>query len=95
MHAHDRAVDHLHVAVVRFHDGIHQAIPDSRLAPAVEAIVGRRVGPYRSGMSRHGAPVRSTQKMPLSTRRFFFGLTPRRFLGSSGSMTLHSKSVRS
>ena len=73
MHAHDRAVDHLHVAVVRFHDGIHQAIPDSRLAPAVEAIVGRRVGPVSLGhVAPLGAPVRSTQKMPLSTRRFFF-----------------------
>jgi hypothetical protein len=44
-------------------------------------------------MSCHGAPVRSTQKMPLRTRRFFFGLTPRRLVGCSGSMTLHSKSV--
>jgi hypothetical protein len=38
MDAHDRAVDHLHLAVVRLDDGIHQAIPDACLAPAVEAI---------------------------------------------------------
>ena len=92
MHAHDRAVDHLHVAVVSFHDGTHQPIPDTSLAPAVEAIVGRRVRPVSLG---HVAPRRTTQKMPLSTRRLFFGLTPRRFVGSSGSITLHSKSVRS
>ena len=45
MNAHDRAVDHLHLAVVRLDDRIHQAIPDACLAPAVEAIVGRRVRP--------------------------------------------------
>ena len=61
MHAHDRAVDHLHVAVVRFHDGIHQAIPDSRLAPAVEAIVGRRAGPVSLG---HVAPRRTCAQYP-------------------------------
>ena len=61
MHAHDRAVDHLHVAVVRFHDGIHQAIPNSRLAPAVEAIVGRRVGPVSLG---HVAPRRTCAQYP-------------------------------
>jgi hypothetical protein len=49
MHAHDRAVDHLHLAVVGFHDGVHQAVPDAILAPAVEAIVGRRVRPVSLG----------------------------------------------
>jgi hypothetical protein len=38
---HNRAVDHLHLAVVGLHDGIHQAVPDARLAPTVEEIVGR------------------------------------------------------
>ena len=43
MNAHDRTVDHLHIAVVSLDDGIHQMIPDTCLAPAVEAIVGGRV----------------------------------------------------
>ncbi len=41
-------------------------------------VVGRRGDtktefqlPYRSGMSRHGAPVRRTQRMPLTVRRLF------------------------
>jgi hypothetical protein len=38
-------------------------------------------GPYRSGKSRQGAPARSTQKIPLRTRRLFLGFTPRRFFG--------------
>ena len=49
MHAHDRAVDHLHLAVVRFHDGIHQSIPDTRLPPTVEAIVDSGVRPVAFG----------------------------------------------
>ena len=61
MHAHDRAVDHLHVAVMRLHDGIHQPIPDSSLAPAVEAIVGRRVRPVSLG---HIAPRRTRAQHP-------------------------------
>ena len=43
MHAHDRAVDHLKLAVVSFHYGVHQTVPDSRLPPAVEPIVNCRV----------------------------------------------------
>lgn len=45
MDAHDRAVDHLHLAIVCLDDRIHQAIPDAGLAPPVEAIVGGRVWP--------------------------------------------------
>ena len=45
MDAYDRTVDHLHLAIVGLHDGIHQAIPDSGLAPPVEPIVGGRVRP--------------------------------------------------
>ncbi len=43
-HAHDRAVDHLHLAAVGFHDGIHQLVPDAGFPPAIEAVVDRRVG---------------------------------------------------
>jgi hypothetical protein len=42
--AHDRTADHLHVAVMRLADGIHQSIPDACFAPAIEAVVSRRVG---------------------------------------------------
>src|SRR3546814_6634597 len=41
------------------------------------------------------APERSTQKMPFSTRLSSTRGTPRGLLGSSGSITHHSKSVRS
>lgn len=61
MYTHDRAVDHLHVAVVRLDDGIHQAIPDACLAPAVEAIVGGRVGAISLG---HVAPRRTGAQHP-------------------------------
>ena len=61
MHAHDRAVDHLHLAVVRFHDGVHQLIPDARLAPAIEAVVGRRAGSVSLG---HVAPRRTSAQHP-------------------------------
>ena len=44
MHAHDRAVDHLHLALVRLDDGVHQTVPDAGFAPPVETIVDRRVG---------------------------------------------------
>src|SRR6516164_440167 len=52
--------------------------------------------PYRSGISRQGAPVRSTQRMPLTVRRLSTMAGPRspRF-GSNGSRMRHSESVRS
>ena len=49
MNAHDRAVDHLHLAVVRLDDGVHQLVPDTGLPPPVEAIVDRRVRPVALG----------------------------------------------
>jgi len=52
-------------------------------------------GPYRSGRSGQGAPERKAQKMPFSTRGSSARGTPRGLFGSSGSMTDHSKSVRS
>lgn len=68
MNAHDRAVDHLNLAVVSFRHGVHQAIPDASLSPAVEAIVGRRVrpisvgqiAPWRSGSQHPENPVEHT-----------------------------------
>jgi hypothetical protein len=38
----------------------------------------------------HGAPQRTTQKMPLSTRRSFARRTPRRLFGGIGWMAVHS-----
>jgi len=46
-------------------------------------------------MSAHGAPVRSRQKIPLSTRRSSTRGLPRTFVGNKGWITDHSKSVRS
>ena len=57
MDAHDRAVDHLHLAVVRLDDSIHQAIPNTCLAPAVEAIVGARVGESQGSRSAARSPT--------------------------------------
>ena len=52
--------------------------------------------PYRLGMSRHGAPVRRTQRMPLTVRRLPFIGGPRSpRSGRKGSKMRHSASVRS
>ena len=52
--------------------------------------------PYRSGMSRQGAPVRKTQRMPLTVRRLSGIAGPRSpRSGSNGSRMRHSESVRS
>src|SRR4030081_3604212 len=45
-------------------------------------------------MSAQGPPVRSRQKMPLSTRRSSTRGTPRGFFGNSGWITDPSKFVR-
>src|SRR5262249_43966867 len=52
-------------------------------------------GPKSSGRSRHGAPDRKTQKMPLRTRRSFTRGTPRGLFGNIGLMAAHSPSVSS
>jgi hypothetical protein len=61
MHAHRRAVDHLHRAVTGLDDGVHQAVPDAGLAPAVEAVVGRGAGAVSLGQI---APWRSRAQHP-------------------------------
>ena len=67
MHPRQRAVDHLYLAVAGFRQGDPQTIPDTGLAPSVEAVVSGRVRPYLSNKSRKGAPARRTQKT-LSSR---------------------------
>jgi len=64
MHAHNRTVDHLHVAIVRLNDGVHQSVPDPSFAPAVEAIVGRRVWTISL---RHVPPRRACAQHPEDT----------------------------
>ena len=51
MDPHDRAVDHLHLAAMRLGDYVHRPVPDPSLAPAIEAIVGRRIWPIALGDS--------------------------------------------
>jgi hypothetical protein len=54
--------------------------PDTSPPPANEAVVASGVGPKSPGRSRHGAPDRKTQKMPLRTRRSSTRGTPRGFV---------------
>ena len=73
MNAHERAVDHLHLSVVRLDDGVHQAVPDAGLAPAVEAVVCARVRPIalrqiapRGAGPQH--PKDAVQNTPIVSR---------------------------
>ncbi len=51
-------------------------------------------GPYRSGKSRHGIPVRSTQKIAFMTLRSSF-LALSRLFGVRGPKRAHSASLKS
>src|SRR5215469_15138069 len=95
MDANYGGIDHLQPTIMGLGDGIHEAVPNTCFAPSDKAIVAGGAWAVRSGRSRHGAPDRSTQKMPFSTRRSSTRGTPRGSLGRSGSITRHSKSVRS
>ena len=61
MHPHDRAIDHLHLAVMGLGDRVHQPVPDARLAPTIKAIVGGRVRPVSLGQI---APRRARAQDP-------------------------------
>src|SRR5436190_16117443 len=65
----------------------HNLRPDACASPANETVVAGRVRPKLSGRSRHGAPDRKTQKIPLRTRRSFTRGTPRGLFGSIGLIT--------
>jgi hypothetical protein len=84
VYANDGRVDHLHRRVMVGAQCIHDPVPHASSAPANEAIVVR--GPKLTGRSRHGAPDRKTQKMPLRTRRSFTRGTPRGLFGRNGLM---------
>ena len=49
MDPHDGTVDHLDLTIVGLRHGIHQPVPNTGFAPAVKAIVGRRVGTVALG----------------------------------------------
>ena len=87
--ANGSAVDHLDIAIVRRGDGVHHPIPHASLSPSHKAIVAGGARAIALGRSRHGAPDRSTQKMPFSTRRSSTRGTPLGLFGSSGSITRH------
>ena len=73
MDTHDRAVDHLHVAVVSLHNGVHQPIPDARFPPSVEPVVDRRVRPITLGQiaprrARAQHPEHAVDNLPIILR---------------------------
>ena len=65
------------------------------LAQRLKRLYAVVYGPYRSGRSRHGEPVRRMKKMPLRMRRSSWRGTPRGLFGESGAMIDFSLSVRS
>jgi hypothetical protein len=84
-----------------------RAAPEGRGDALILMTNGPKISAYGPG-SRFGwlhaalglsaavdTPERSTQKMPFSTRRSSTRGTPRGLFGNSGSITRHSKSVRS
>lgn len=73
MNAHNRAVDHLHVAIVRLDDRVHQSVPDARFAPAIEAVVRARVRPIALGQiaprgARPQHPKDAVENTPIVSR---------------------------
>ena len=96
MDPHDGAVDHLDLPIMCLGHGIHQAVPDAGFPPAVEAIVGRRVGPITLGqVPPWSAGSQHPEDAPFITRQSFCRFGPDRPCGNTGSMIDHSKSVRS
>lgn len=89
MNPHDRAVDHLHLTAMRLGDRVHQPVPDASLAPPIEAIVGRGVGPITIGQipprcpgpqypkdAIHNSPVVLTTWPRTACRKDGFNDTP-------------------
>ena len=61
MNAHDRRVDHLHLTVVGFHDGVHEADVDRRIGP----VVFWHVAPRRPGAQNVEHPI---EDLPVGMR---------------------------
>jgi len=76
MNAHDRAVDHLHLAVVGLHDGIHHAIPYAGFAPAVEAVVNGGIGAVALGQIAPGAARAQDVEHAVENLPVVLGLRP-------------------
>ena len=80
---------------MRGRDGVHQPVPYACFSPSDEAVVGsgtrtialRKIAPRRTGPQHSENAV---QHAPV-----VYACTPRGLLGSSGSITRHSKSDRS
>ncbi len=89
------SVDHLDGAVMGFGESLHDQVPDASHSPTNEPVVAGRVRPKPAGKSRHDAPDRNIQKMPLRTRRSSTLGTPRGLFGRKGLMAVHLKSVSS
>ena len=81
MDANDGTVDHLHVALVRRDDGVHETVPHARLSPPIEAIVDRRrrpvalgqVGPGRAGPQHPKNAVQHTTVVHARNPAWFIG----------------------
>jgi hypothetical protein len=96
MYPDNGSVHHLDGAIMGLGEGFHnEAVPDASCPPADKAVVAGRARPKPSGKSRHGAPERSIQKMPLRTRRSLTLGTPRGLFGRKGLKAVHSRSVSS
>ena len=61
MNAHHGTVYHLDIAVIGFGNRDHDAVPDPRLAPTIEAVVARRI---RAVSLRQVAPRRAGAQHP-------------------------------
>ena len=77
MNAHDRAVDHLHPAIVRLDDCVHHAVPDTGFAPAVETIIHRRIGPIPFGQIAPGRTRSQHIEHPVENAPVVFRHRPR------------------
>ena len=93
--ADNRAVNQMQRSQRLFRQCPEYPQPHAFLGPSVEAVIDRRVGPYRSGRARHGEPVRKMEKMPLRTRRSSWRGTPRGLFGNTGAMIPNSTSAKS
>ena len=74
-----------------------ESLPQPLSPPPVETLATVGQGPYRSGKSRQGAPVRTTHRMPLMMVRWSLLGRPRLGLwdGNKGANLYHWASVKS
>ena len=95
VHSDRGTVDHLDIALISLRYSLQYPRPVTCLAPAVDAVHTGLMRSVTGRDSAHGAPVRNRQNIPFTTRRSSTQGTPRTFVGSTGSITDHSKSVKS